>query len=205
MSAIATIPNGSITCTMERERFHYYIGCLLVACSNVGIAAFDIDSVPCPDELAPFYQRVRRGTADNDMAVHVIFLGTCVGVTTSVNVSDNAVIGETESYRLRVKRPRAVRAWSLWRFWIRTIVRLAFERPDLSEHAALVRAARVRLPNSKDICSLVPLEWPPPSQPPSPSPSPSPLPLNPDLVIVESDSGEESEDEVEAYLLEADD
>ncbi|VDC07784.1 unnamed protein product [Peniophora sp. CBMAI 1063] len=196
MSALATVSNDTIDCTMQLERMHYYVGCLLVACSDVGPAAFNIDSVPCPDELAPFYQRVRNGPADNDIPVHIIFLGNRVGITTSVAVSDDAVKGESESYRLRVKRPRAVRAWSLWRFWIRTIVKLAFERDDLSEHGALVRAARVKLPVTKEICSMVPLEWPPP---------PSPPPPNTDLIIVESDSDEESEDEVEAYLLAFDD
>ncbi|VDB87020.1 unnamed protein product [Peniophora sp. CBMAI 1063] len=159
------------------------VSCLLVACGNVGLAKFDLDSVACPDDLAPFYQLVRNGAADNDRPVYVRFLVTasaprtwcapsscfvlCAFSNFVNDVGEDAVRGVSDYYRLRVQRPRAVRTWSLWRFWLRTIVKLAVERDDLSEHGALVRAAHVKFPIAKKITSMVLLKWPPP--PPNPS------------------------------------
>ncbi|VDB95711.1 unnamed protein product [Peniophora sp. CBMAI 1063] len=140
-----------------------YLDYLIPLRSKAGNRAINIEEGPQPVAFMYFYDRVRDGpSVRRGERIHVILVGNAIGVTSQWAVLEAATSGCLDAYWVTVKS--LLRAYSVWRYWLRTIADYGHAHPELDQRH-VVELCRQNLPSPKALNELVATEFHPDAPP----------------------------------------
>ncbi|VDC00807.1 unnamed protein product [Peniophora sp. CBMAI 1063] len=136
-----------------------YLEYLLMAQIKAGEGVVNLDEGPQPVAFMDFYDYVRDNPGRiRGERIHIIFVGREIGITSEQSRRDAAVAGYPDAYSVRTTS--MLRAYSIWRYWLRLLAKLVYQHPELDQ-AGIVELGRQRLPTADALEASVETEFHP--------------------------------------------